>query len=67
MDSGLVASNGKGRARASAQKQRRKRGLLRVKEVAKVSETCGYARQRCAGRTGKAENCKEKLLVPKKE
>jgi hypothetical protein len=32
---------------------------VRVKEAAKVSEMCGYACQRCAGRTGKVEKRKE--------
>jgi hypothetical protein len=55
-DSGPVASNGKERARASAQKQKKKEGNtlmrlalntsgvlphVRVKEAAKVSDKCG--------------------------
>jgi hypothetical protein len=37
--------------------------LLRVKGVVEVSEMCGCARQRCVGRTGKVESCKEKITT----
>ena len=61
MDSGPVALNGK-RWSASAQKQKKKEGNI-VKNVAKVSEMCGCgARQHGAGRIGKVEICKEKIV-----